>query len=109
MVVPNWFLCTDAVNYDKRNVLCSCRIPPNNVSLMPECVGKGAPPIPFYRLLGRSGFSNAVGCVKAAASDDIQEIVSMGGCFMWNNEVVCGGRVRLIFFVRVWLDMCKFL
>ena len=37
-----------------------------------------APPIPVARLLGRSGFGNAVGSLEAAASDDIQEITLLG-------------------------------
>ena len=44
-------------------------------------------------LIGRRGFGDAVGCVEAAASDDIQEIMSLGGCLMWNNIAVFGGRV----------------
>ena len=43
------------------------------------------PPIPVAILLGRSGFGNSVGKVKAAASDDIQEIMFLGGCLMWND------------------------
>ena len=58
-----------------------------------ECV----PPIPFFRLLGRSGFGDAVGCVEAAASNDIQEITFLGGCLMWNDAAVCGDRIRLNF------------
>ena len=66
-----------------------------------------SPPIPVARLLGCSGFGYAVGCVEDEASDDIQEIISLGGCLMWNNAAVCGGRVRLDFFVRVCLDMWR--
>ena len=47
-----------------------------------------APPIPVSRLLGRSGFGNTVGCVEAAASDNIQEITFLGGCLMWNDAAV---------------------
>ena len=68
-----------------------------------ECV----PPIPGTRLIGCSIFGDALGCVKAAVSNDIQEITSLGGCLMWNNAAVCGGRVRLDFFVRVCLDMWR--
>ena len=32
----------------------------------------------------------------------------MGGCLMWNNADVCGGRVRLNIFEGVWSDMWKF-
>ena len=31
--------------------------------------------------------------------------MSLGGCLMWNDAAVYGGRVQLEFFVRVWLDM----
>ena len=27
---------------------------------------------------------------------------------MWNNESVCGGRIRLNFFVSLWYDMWKY-
>ena len=64
-----------------------------------------SPPIPVSRLLGRSGFGNAVVCVEDDASNNIQEIMSLEGCLMWNHAAVYGGRVRLDFFVRVWLDM----
>ena len=57
------------------------------------------------RLLGRSGFGNDVGYVEDDASNDIQEIISLGGCLVWKYSAVYGGRVRLEFFVRVWLDM----
>ena len=66
-----------------------------------------SPSIPVARLLVRSGFGDAVGCVEDAASNDIQEIASLGGCLMCNDVTVCGGRVRLKFLVRVWLDMWK--
>ena len=56
-------------------------------------------------MLGLSGFGNDVGCVKDAASDDNQEITYLGGCLMWNGVAVCGRRVRLNIFVRVWSDM----
>ena len=60
-----------------------------------------APPTPVSRLIGRSGFDDAVGCIEATASDGIQEIMSLGGCLVWNDVAVCGGRVQLIFFVSV--------
>ena len=52
-----------------------------------------APPIPFARLLGCSGFYNAVGSVKATANDDIREITFLGGCLTWNDADICGGRI----------------
>ena len=66
-----------------------------------------SPPIPVARLLSCIGFGDAVGCVGDAAINDIQEITSLGGYLRQKNVAVCGGRVRLNFFVRVWLDMWK--
>ena len=56
-----------------------------------------APSITVARLLGRSGFSDAVGSVESAASDDIQEITFLGSRLRWNDATICGGRIRLIF------------
>ena len=56
-----------------------------------------APSIPVARLIGRSGFGDAVGSVKADASDDIQEIPLLGVCLMCNDATVCGGRIWLKF------------
>ena len=64
-----------------------------------------APPIPVDRLLGCSGFGDAVGSVENAASDDIQEITLLGGCLMWNDAAICFGRIWLNFFVSVWSDL----
>ena len=66
-----------------------------------------APPIPVARLLGHSVFGNAVVSVKAASSDDIQEITFLGRCLMWNVAAVYGGRIRLRIFVSVWSDLWK--
>ena len=56
---------------------------------------KCAPHIPVDRLLGSSGFGDAVGSIKAAASDDIQEIKFLGGMFdvercrcLWRQDLV---------------------
>ena len=68
---------------------------------------KCAPPIPVYRMLVHSGFDDAVVCVEAAACDDIYEIMFVGGCLMWNDAVVCVGRIKLKIFVSVWSDMWK--
>ena len=54
-------------------------------------------PILVTILLGRSGFGDSVGCVDAAASEDIQEIKFLVGCLMWNDAAVCGGSIRLKF------------
>ena len=69
--------------------------------MLEEC----APPIPVARLLGHSGFGNSVGSVEAASSDDIQEIMFLGGYLMWNYAVVCCGRILLKTFVSVWSDL----
>ena len=66
-----------------------------------------SPSISVARLLVRSGFGDAVGCVEDAAIDDIQDLTSLGGCLICNYVTVCCGRVRLKFLVRVWLDMWK--
>ena len=47
-----------------------------------------APPIPVAKLLGRSGFGNADGSVKTAASDDIQDKTFLVGFLMWNYDAV---------------------
>ena len=66
-----------------------------------------APPIPVSRLPGCSGFDDAVGSVKSAASNDIQEITFLGGCLMWNDAAVYGARIWLKSFVSVWSDLWK--
>ena len=73
--------------------------------MLEEC----APPFPVARLLGRCGFGNAVGSVKAAASDGIQEITFLGSCLMWNNAAVCCDKIWLKMFVRVWSDLWQYL
>ena len=40
LVVPNWFLRTEAANHDTRIFLCSYGIPPRNLSAIPECLRK---------------------------------------------------------------------
>ena len=50
-------------------------------------------------MLGFSGFGNAIGSVEADTSDDIQEMMFLGVYLMWDDAAVCGGRIRLIFFV----------
>ena len=64
-----------------------------------------APPIPVARLLSCSGFGNSVGSVEAATSDDFQEITFLGGCLIWNDADVYGGRIWLKFFIIVWFDL----
>ena len=66
-----------------------------------------APHIVVSRLLGCSGFDNSVGSVEASASDDIQEITFLGGCLMWNDVAIYGGRIWLKYFVSVWSDLWK--
>ena len=71
--------------------------------MLEEC----APTFLVARLLGSSGFGDAIGSVKAAASDDIQEITFLGRCLMWNDAAVCYGKIWLKMFVRVWSDLWK--
>ena len=66
-----------------------------------------SPPLPFARLLDRSGFGDAVGNVKAAAINDIQEITFLGSYLMWNNAAVCCGKMWSKIFTRVWSDLWK--
>ena len=49
-------------------------------------------------------FGNAVGCVEATASNDIQDITFLGGALMWKYANVCGDRIRLKTFASVWYD-----
>ena len=70
--------------------------------------GECAPPIPLPRMLGLSGFGDAVGYVEAEASDNINKIMFLCSCLMWNDAAVCGGRIWLNFFVSVWSDMWKY-
>ena len=55
---------------------------------------------PVSRLLGYSSFGDSLGRVEDAASDNIQEIISLGGSLMWNDAAVLGGRTELNVFVR---------
>ena len=66
-----------------------------------------ATPIPVSRLIGHSGFENDVGSVEADARNDIQEITLLGGCLMWNDATVCGGKIWLNVFVSVWYNLWK--
>ena len=59
------------------------------------------PPITVARLLSRSGFGDTVGSVKDAANNDIQGILFLGGCLMWNDATVYGGKICLEIFVSV--------
>ena len=68
---------------------------------------KCAPSIPVTRLIGRSGFVNYVGYIKATSGVDTQEITSLISCLMWNDASVCERRVWLNIFVRIWYDMWK--
>ena len=66
-----------------------------------------APSVPFFRLIGCSGFGDSFGFVKKSASDKIQEIISLGSSFKWNDAVVCGGIICLKILVRDSSEMCK--
>ena len=58
-------------------------------------------------MIGCSGFGDAIGSVEADASDDIHEITFLGGCLMWKDAAVCGGRIWLKHFVSVWYELWK--
>ena len=77
--------------------------PPQGIFCDAWLCKKLSPYIPVTILIGRSAF----GCAEADASDDTQEIKSLGGCFMWNDAAFCGGRVQLNIFVRVCYNMWK--
>ena len=42
---------------------------------------------PVARLIGRSSFGDSIGRVEDASSDNIQDMISLGGIFMWNDSV----------------------
>ena len=58
------------------------------------------PSVLFSRLLGCSGFGDSSVCVEDDDSENIQEIIFMGGGLMWNDEALCGGRMELKILVR---------
>ena len=66
-----------------------------------------APYLPVEILLGRSGFGNSLGHVEDAASENIQEIISLVVSLIWNDASVCGGRMELKYFVRDWYEILK--
>ena len=59
-----------------------------------------APSVPVSRLIGCSGFGFSFGRVNNAASNNIQEVISLGRGLMWNDAAVCGARMYLNIFVR---------
>ena len=63
--------------------------------------------IPDDILLGCSGYGHAVGCVDDTTRNYNQEITFLGGCLIYNDDDVYGGRVRVKILVRVLSDMCK--
>ena len=62
---------------------------------------------PIFQTSGIRGFEDAIGSVKAVASNYIQEITFLGGCLMWSNDAFRGERIWLNIFVIVWSDMWK--
>ena len=50
--------------------------------------------------MGSSGFGDSFGSVDDAASDNIQEVISLGRGLMCNDAVICGGRMDLKIVVR---------
>ena len=78
--------------------------------VLDDCVCEEyAPYAPFARMSGHSGFDYYIGPVKDATTDNIQEIISLGGSFIWNDATICGGRMGLKILVREWYKMWKFL
>ena len=75
--------------------------PPQEFVCDARVCDKCAPYIPVTRLIVRSGFGDDVGCIKAAARNDTQEITSLDSCLIWKNATVCDGRVWLNISVRV--------
>ena len=103
LIVPNCFLRTDADNDDTGIVLCSCGTPPKNFSVMPECVRN------VHYLSQLPDFLVAVDLAILLVALRLPLVKYLGGYLMWNNASVYGERVRLDIFVRVWLDMWKYL
>ena len=64
-----------------------------------------APSVPVAILLGCSGFADSFGQFDDDASDNIQEIISMGSGFMWNDADIFGGRMGLKILVRDLYEM----
>ena len=48
-----------------------------------------------------------LGCANAADRDNIQEVIYLGIGLMWNEAVVCGGRMGLDILVRYLFDKWK--
>ena len=87
LVVRNWFRRTEAANDDTR-ASSACVGPLQEFFCISCMFEECAPPIPVSRLLGHSGFGDAVERVKTAASDDIQEKMFLDGCLMWHYTAV---------------------
>ena len=68
-----------------------------------------APSMPVARLLGRSGFGDFFGRFDDTASDNIQEVISLGSSLTWNYSAVCVGRMSLNMFVRDLSERFKYL
>ena len=51
-------------------------------------------------MLGRSDFGDPLGHVEDAASENVQEIISMGDSLMCNYAAVCGGKMDLNLLLR---------
>ena len=58
------------------------------------------PYFPVVILLGCSGFGDSFGCVDYAASNNIQEVISLGSGLMWNYDAVYGGKMDLKIIAR---------
>ena len=67
------------------------------------------PSFTVSRLLGISIFGNSLGHDKDAASENIQEIIYLGGILMWNDAAFWGDRMEFKLIVRDWYDILTFL
>ena len=54
----------------------------------------------FSRLLGRIGFVYYFICVKDNDGNNIQELIYLGICLIWNDAAVYGGRMGYKIWVR---------
>ena len=66
-----------------------------------------APFLPVSRMIGFSSFGYYFGSSVDSASNNIQEVISLGRGLMCNDSAVCGGRVDLNTFVRYLYEWCK--
>ena len=64
--------------------------------------------LPVARLLGSSGFGDSFCGIDNAASDNINEVISLGIILMYNNAAICGGRIDMQSVVRYLSELWKY-